>query len=134
MVCIYCGGKTRVNNSRHQKKSNQVWRRRECLECESIITTQEQIEPTTSLLFVKSTNKTEPFSRDILLFSVYDSLKHRKTAMRDATALTNTIWSKILKHINNASIKRESVIKETTKVLSRFDKASAVQYSAYHPL
>lgn len=133
MKCIYCSGKTGVINSRLQLKQNQVWRRRQCHKCKAIFTTQESVTGEQSLTVQKG-NDYEPFSRDKLLLSVYDSLRHRKTALSDATSLTGTVWSQLLPHIKNASIKREDIVGSTFKVLSRFDKAAATHYLAYHPL
>lgn len=132
MVCIYCGGETRVTNSRLQKKANQVWRRRVCQSCQGVFTTHEVVSTDQSLLF-QSASASEPFSRDILLLSVYDSLRHRKTALQDASALTATIWSKLLPQIQNATIKRSDVVQTTTDTLKRFDKSAATHYAAFHP-
>ena len=88
---------------------------------------------TGSLVVRKSTHVT-PFSRDILFTSLYDSLRHRKTAINDATALTVTVIAKLLGQIHSAEIDRDAIATETKAVLQRFDKAAAVHYAAYHPL
>jgi transcriptional regulator NrdR family protein len=79
------------------------------------------------------TNKgSAAFSRDKLLISIYESLKHRKTALTDATALTNTIWGKLQLLIDNATLLREQVIEVTATTLEHFDEAAAVHYRAFH--
>src|SRR5690349_12838458 len=95
MVCHYCGSETNVTNSRHQKRSNRVWRRRHCQGCGTIFTTEESIDYQASVSFKTPSGALAPFQRDILFVAVLDSLRHRKTATSDATALTDTI----LKHL-----------------------------------
>ena len=134
MNCIYCGGKTQIINSRGQKKLNQTWRRHKCTDCQGVFTSVEAIYLPTSLLFQRGPRLTEPFQRDILFTSVYESCKHRKDTTKAATALTATILSKLLNEVQNASLERQQVISVTKEVLKHFDKAAAVQYQAYHPL
>jgi transcriptional regulator NrdR family protein len=64
---------------------------------------------------------------------VYESLKHRKTALEDATGLVATIISLLLQD-QSAEIDRTTVIKTTHMVLKRFDTPAYTHYSAYHPL
>lgn len=133
MVCIYCGSDTQVVNSRHQKRVNQVWRRRKCAACGAIFSTTEGAN-TSQALSVQKSNGLEPFSRDMLFISVYDSLRHRKTAQADATALTNTIISTLTPLADNAVIDRDVITTVTTTVLQRFDKPAATSYRAFHPV
>jgi transcriptional repressor NrdR len=133
MVCVYCGSTTRTVNSRHQKRLNQVWRRRRCTECGAIFTTLEAVD-TNLALGLRSGTHFEPFSRDKLLLSVHDSLKHRKTALEDALALTGTIMSRLYPHVQDASLSREILIKTALDVLTHFDKAAATHYQAFHPI
>lgn len=133
MVCIYCSGKTEVTNSRPQRRSNQVWRRRHCLECGNIFTTIEASDLTTSLL-VRNKGNLEPFQRDKLLLSVYECLRHRNDAIESATALTMTISSRLLDMIKEATVSRDDIVSSTLGVLKNFDHAAFVQYEAYHPI
>lgn len=133
MVCIYCSGPTSVVNSRFQKKLNQIWRRRSCGECGAIFTTEERPLTDNSLLVVDR-SRSEPFSREILFLSLYASLKHRKTAITDAVAVTDTVWSKLLPQIEGASLQRTDIVQASASVLRRFDKAAAMSYQAFHPI
>lgn len=133
MVCIYCGSDTSVTNSRHQKRQNQVWRRRYCASCSSTFTTLEKTDLFTALS-VADKNHYKPFLRDKLFLSLYDSLKHRKTALNDATALTDTIISKLMLCIKDGRVENSMIAKTALDVLNRFDKAAATSYAAYHPL
>lgn len=65
--------------------------------------------------------------------SVYDSLKHRKTALNDATALTDTIISKLYAHVDTGRLQSRQIINVAHNVLKRFNKAAAIYYEAYHP-
>jgi transcriptional regulator NrdR family protein len=89
MVCVYCGSETKVTNSRHQKRTNQVWRRRQCLKCTALFTTEEKTDHT-SLWKVKKNNEETlvAFSRDKLFLSIYKSCEHRLNALADAASLT----------------------------------------------
>ncbi len=134
MVCIYCGSKTNVVNSRGQTRLKQVWRRRKCPNCKNIITTIERINFSSSLLVSTKTGKVEEFLKEKLLLSIYDSLGHRKDAINDAVAITDTIMSNILKSLKTPLIDRSTLINTSVKVLTKFDKPAAVHYKAYYPV
>lgn len=76
----------------------------------------------------------EPFSRDTLFISVYDSLKHRKTALEDASSLTDTVINLCLPKIRNATLERGVLIQQATQTLERFDTVAATHYAAFHPI
>lgn len=133
MVCIYCHGKTRVINSRPQQRANSTWRRRSCSQCGSVFTSIETVDLRGSIV-LKRAGSVEPFSRDNLLLSVYDSLRHRKTALSDAEGLTNTILSRVYKQLTNATVERDYLVSVTQSVLNRFDKVAATYYLAFHPM
>lgn len=133
MVCIYCGSDTKVTNSRHQKRLNHVWRRRKCIFCKAVFTTTETAD-SVSALRINFNGRMEPFLRDNLLISVYDSLKHRKSALTDATGLTATIVSNVYDLTDNGVVDREAVVTVTLAILERFDPVAATHYRAFHPL
>ncbi len=132
MVCYYCGHTTDVTNSRLQKRSNRVWRRRACRECKTTVTTLETLDYTTSLALRQPTGRLEPFSRDNLFLSVWESLRHRKTALRDATTLTENILAKLPECMNNNAIERARLVTLVGLVLQRFDPVAGTHYTAYH--
>lgn len=135
MVCIYCTSPTEVVNSRHQRRTNTIWRRRRCSSCQSVFTTREEIDYRGALVFKNSERDLQPFSRDKLLMSIYESCRHRATVAQDAPALTQTILSNILRTSRSRGvIERDALIKAVIEVLERFDKAAATIYSAYHRL
>jgi transcriptional regulator NrdR family protein len=110
-----------------------VWRRRKCVNCGAIFSTLEGVN-ISQALSVQKKNGLEPFSRDTLLITVYDSLRHRKTALQDATALTSTIISTLTPLADNAVIDRDVIVTVTGTILQRFDKPAATHYQAFHPL
>jgi len=134
MVCIYCGSKTQVTNSRNQKRLKQVWRRRKCTKCSNLFTTIEKINFSNTLVIANNKGKVEDFLKEKLLFSIYDSLGHRVNAIGDAAAITDTIMSNVLKTLKTPVIDRDSLINISYAVLKKFDKSAAVHYLAYYPI
>ena len=133
MVCIYCGAKTQVINSRLQKRQNHIWRRRQCNDCSAVFTTSE-IPDYFLGLAVKHKTNVQAFSRDKLFLSIHDSLKHRKSAHADATGLTDTIISKLYPLISQGGLKSTDISTCVISILRNFDKPAATHYLAYHPL
>ncbi len=133
MVCIYCGAKTRVNNSRHQSRANYIWRRRECPECGSIFTTEERTE-LSGVLMVRSSGKLQPFNRDNLFLSIYESCRHRPNALSEAGPLTQTVINSLAARHSEGELERSKIVEATALVLKRFDKVAATLYVAYHRL
>jgi transcriptional repressor NrdR len=126
MVCIYCGGDTQVTNSRLQKRANTVWRRRKCLECGAIWTSLEAPEARSAFRVIKNESMHE-FSPETLMISLYEALRHRKTAVTDAAALTHTVLSELYKK-RVAALSTADIKKTAHAVLSRFDKTAAAVY------
>lgn len=133
MVCIYCQSETRVVNSRPQKRVNKIWRRRTCTVCGTTFTSLEAVD-LTGTVRVRTRDALEPFQRDKLLLTVHDSVRHRKTAYSDATGLTDTIISKLLPAMADATVDRAIIVITTIEVLKRFDKVAATHYQAFHPV
>lgn len=132
MVCIYCGSETKVTNSRHKKKTNETWRRRECLNCQAVFTTLELTDLGGSLSVKDKKGHLEPFERDKLWLSIMSACGHRKDASQAASSLTATVISQLLPQINQATLSKEEIVETVAQVLKRFDKAANVSYLAYH--
>jgi transcriptional regulator NrdR family protein len=156
MVCIYCGGKTQVTNSRHQVRLNRNWRRRECYACQAVFTTEEAAELGTSLVVKRAEGHTQTaqpqraghpstpkapagthsplqaFSRDKLFVSILRAVGHRTQPLEDAGALTATVVAKLVQNTTTAVVSPVDIIATTLATLQTFDTASAVQYRAYH--
>ncbi len=134
MVCTYCGGKTHVINSRHQLKSNQVWRRRQCRSCTATFTSQETVYYALAWV-VHAHGDLKPFSRDKLFLSLYVACEHRKTALSDAQGLTETVINKLPKHImkdTDGTLFYDDIARLAHVALTRFDRAAAIRYYSLH--
>jgi transcriptional regulator NrdR family protein len=132
MVCLTCGSKTQISNSRWQKRNNHVWRRRHCLNCGSIFTTVEAAQYEAAWAVLNKKARLEPFSRDKLLLSLYKSCGHRKTALSDAAGLADTIIRRMSDQVSNGQIDTASIERVALIALNRFDKAAVVYYRAHH--
>lgn len=130
MLCIFCGSKTLVFNSRHQKKTNTTWRRRQCLNCAQTTTTTETIDLSKALLVADSQGRTTKFSSDSLFLSIYECCKHRVNPVEDARGLTDTVTAKLMKKLLDSTTTTATIVKTTTETLNRFDKVAGVQYKA----
>jgi transcriptional repressor NrdR len=132
MVCVYCNGATHVINSRAQKRNNRVWRRRQCLECKRVFSTEESVQYENVWLVMDASGGYSPFSPDKLQLSLYRSCQHRKTALNDAVALSNTITQKLQPKFKDGLINSQTIAQVSQVALNRFDRAASVNYSAYH--
>lgn len=132
MVCIYCGSKTQVTNSRLQKRLNHTWRRRECTKCHAVFTTEETVDLGTSVVVRHPQGSVQPFSRDKLFASILRAVGHRKKPIEDAGALTATIIAKLAHSNTKPSMEAPIIAAAALETLRRFDTAAAVQYQAYH--
>jgi len=132
MVCIYCGAATRVTNSRHRKQTAQVWRRRVCTSCGAVFTSIEAVDYPKSLALEMPDQSLRPFIKEKLFLSIHKCCEHRKSAVDDAAALTDTIIAKIVRTGTQSVIPAHQVAKLVHDTLSNFDAASAVQFAAYH--
>lgn len=133
MVCIYCGSATQVINSRHQKRLNQVWRRRRCVRCGAVFTSHEAVDLGATLRVSQESGSLAPFDQTALLISIYECCRHRATAIADASALLQTILGQLRPHITDGIIKRSAIAATSYEVLKRFDIPAATMYKAYHP-
>ena len=135
MVCIYCGSDTRVKNSRLQRRSNTVWRRHLCVQCGAVFTSLEHLAYDRSLGIIDGASHIVPFARDVLYLSIYESCRHREAAATDASALTDTILSKLIPaKVAGGLLQRADIVRIASETLRRYDRAALVQYQAFHPL
>lgn len=134
MVCIYCSGPTQVTNTRPQKKRNQIWRRRLCLKCQAIFTSIETAHIEQSWLVKQATGKLSPFLPDKLYLSIFNSLKHRESAIIDARNISDTVIAMLLNRVEDGIINYKTIADITKVSLNRFDKVASIQYQAFHQL
>lgn len=133
MVCIYCGSPTQVTNSRRQRRSNNIWRRRTCTKCGAVFTTNEAADLTATFMVQDSQggHKSQQLMRDKLFLSIYRSCEHRPTALADAASLTSTVISTVIQGQFGALIPKQRLTTVTYDTLKRFDPTAAVFYRAY---
>jgi hypothetical protein len=74
------------------------------------------------------------FSRDALFLSIYESCRHRKDAINDASAITSNIVGRLSGFSATGEILRNELIDIAQEVLSRFDLTAASVYRGLHPL
>lgn len=129
MFCPYCESDTKVTNSRPSKRFPEVWRRRQCKSCAGLWTTREYIDLSTSHRVRTRHKVMQAFSRDVLFLSIIDSLSHRKDRISDATALTDTVLTRVLAQ-NAIVIETTAIINVTYDVLLHFDQTAAAVYRA----
>jgi len=77
-------------------------------------------------------NSLQAFSRENLFISVYESCKHRKTALGDATALTDTIIMALLRKSGSGIVPTTNIRATAQDTLIKFDPIAATYYSAYY--
>lgn len=130
MVCIYCGAKTKITNSRSQAKAVRTWRRHACNQCRAIITTFEDVDMGQSHRVMKRAGILEAFSEAKLFVSVFRSLDHRKSAPDDARVLTRTVMDQLLAQ-KQALIESKTISTVVATILKRFDSAAAVRYQSF---
>jgi len=133
MNCLYCSSKTKVTNSRKRADGTQTWRRRTCTECQNIWTTHEYTDLSKSHTVQDAQKHLEPLSRDRVFVAIMNSLQHRKTALEDATYLTDTILSRIVA-LKTSQIRSADIRDICQDVLKKFDPTAAAVYSAKHSL
>ncbi len=66
--------------------------------------------------------------------SLYESMKHRSTALDDADGLTQTVIAKLRDRIDSGLVAKHHIIEIALVVLGRFDTTASAVYKAYHPL
>ena len=130
MRCPYCKNDSQVVNSRLQKRSNSVWRRRKCVECSAKWTSSERIEATLAYRVEKG-DKLHSFTPEILLISLYEACRHRKAAAIDANYVFSTVMQK-LQAKNQAVLPTKVISKTCYDILRRYDTAAAAVYKATH--
>jgi transcriptional regulator NrdR family protein len=128
MVCINCGNETKVFNSRLNKKTNSVWRRRRCLSCSSSFTTKERPNLSGSLIIEATDGSISQFSRDKLYLSIFQCLEHNYDAVDKATTLTETVIGKLTSYISFGYVSSSDIRHIVQVALSRYDNLASIKY------
>lgn len=131
MVCVYCGHKTKVINSRRQLRNNRVWRRRSCPQCGAVFTTGEGADLALTHMVV-TPRGLKPFKTEKLYSEVLLALQDLHEPYSEAQELTSTIIARLLKE-GSEVIEPRLISKVTAEVLKRFSRQAWLRYSAEHP-
>jgi transcriptional repressor NrdR len=121
-----------VVNSRPQRRSNQVWRRRQCQECGATFTTEERPQYGLVWQVRGPASALRPFSRPKLFLSLYKSCEHRGSALSDAESLTETVIARLSPLVQDGTLDRRDIRRVIMVALNRFDKTASVHYQAFH--
>jgi transcriptional regulator NrdR family protein len=121
-----------VLNSRLQKRSNRVWRRRKCLKCQTTFTTEESALYEALWLVEGPLGSLKAFSRDKLLLSLYNSCQHRSKALEDSSDIADTIIKRLSGGVKDGRINASAIRQVVLVALSRFDKSASTHYLAFH--
>jgi transcriptional repressor NrdR len=133
MVCAYCGGGTEVVNSRHQKRNNQVWRRRRCLICGGVFTTHEAADLSRVLMVEDQNGVPRPFLPDLLHAELLLAMQDRKDRYVASREVLGTIVRQLVRSPSHPLFQPTEISKTTAKVLKRFDQRTHLRYVAEHP-
>lgn len=132
MECIYCGHDTKVVNSRPKKADKQVWRRRQCLSCHAITTSNEFYPLEDALRVEKKNGSFQPFYRDKIFLSVFKATDHLPNNTLIAHDLTATVLRHIIKQTPlDVVVSSQTIAKEISRVLKRYNAAAAVRYLSF---
>ena len=119
-------------NSRGQKRSNQVWRRRRCLSCKAVFTSHEAIDYSSALL-VSRPKGTEPFIEDLLYNDILKALKGRRDRLSAAREVTSTVIKALLKQPEKPLYEPQKISRLAGGVLSRLDRQAYLRFVSEHP-
>ena len=131
MVCPYCSHKTKVTNSRFQKRSNQTWRRRECLNCHAVFTTHEEIELNSTFSVMTPDNDIMPFVKERLFSSILFACEGLHDPYGTATELTATVVNE-LRTKGGAMLSNNDIAQTSGKILRRFNAKAFLKYVSQH--
>jgi transcriptional repressor NrdR len=132
MRCLYCFADTEVTNSRLQRRSNNVWRRRQCKACRAVFTTHEAIDLSSAMSVAKNGHK-EPFKTDLLFTELLLALQDRKKCYDDAREATHTIIQKLLKLPSKPLFEAHQISRVTADVLLKLDHRAYLRFVSEHP-
>ncbi len=133
MLCINCfHNGTRVANSRQHKNNPTVWRRRRCLDCNTVWTTYERADLDDTKV-INHDRQTAPFNIGKLTISISRSFHHDKHgADFYSYPLAQTVQEELVKR--NTQLSTDDIAITAHQILQRFDPVAAIQYAAQHDL
>ncbi len=131
MICIKCSSETKVTNSRPHKKTPTVWRRRQCLSCGTVFSTNEVVADDSYAFRVQGPNGMTNFSLPRLMLSIATCLTHRPSPASgdEAYWLSQTVAQQVQASATDVIVVH-SLAEMTYHALSNFDATAGIQYGA----
>lgn len=134
MICPFClHKKTEIYNSRTAHHGTKVWRRRQCLTCKGVFTTEESFDPT-SVWKVEKANKLAPYSRSRLVLSIIRACDHRKNIEARVFYLAQIVEERLLPLASQKKLTLTAldIFTVTAEVVKTFDATAYLKYLSYH--
>lgn len=128
MVCPYCGVKTRVVNSRPQRRRYQVWRRRGCDGCRAVTTSYERLAPESVVSVRLADGKRLPLTEIAIGGPIWAALAD-DTEAEAAAALTQTCLAKVFDR-RQAEISQQQLELIIYQTLRPYSRRAALRYLA----
>lgn len=130
MKCPFCGGESRVIESRPASDEEAVRRRRECLACGRRFTTMERVE-VPPLIVVKKDGRRERFSRDKLLTGVLKACEKRPVPMEVIEKLADDI-ERDLRSSLDQEVPTSVIGERVMEALRRIDGVAYVRFASVY--
>ncbi|TXG78199.1 hypothetical protein E6P97_00130 [Patescibacteria group bacterium] len=100
----------------------------------AIFSSIERVDLSKSIIVRHTSGALTALLRDRIFIDVHEAVRHRKTALSDAGALTDTIISGIIA-VSDAGETNTQHIKEIiAQTLAAFDHVAATHYTAFYPV
>ena len=128
MKCPYCGGKTKVVDSRSAGEG--IRRRRECLVCGQRFTTYERVAPI-RLVVVKADGRREEFDRDKLLSGVSKACTKRPISIEAIEELVSGIEGTLYSR-GEREVESRAVGEMVMERLRRLDDVAYVRFASVY--
>lgn len=128
MVCPYCRVKTRVVNSRPQRRRYQVWRRRQCPGCQATTTSYERLAPESVVSVRLAGGRRLPLAEIAVGGPIYAALGADSEA-EAAAALTQTCLAKVFDR-QQAEISQQQLELIIYQTLRPYSRRAALRYLA----
>lgn len=132
MKCPICGSTAlKTTNSRSTRSQTQTWRRKECKNCQSTITTYEK--PDMAWLSIKDPAKAiqTPYKRFLLSKSILDAFDIENTTEIDVDAVIDSIEIRLI-NSKKTTIDKQEMIATVLKTLKPISINAYMRYLAGH--
>lgn len=130
MKCPYCGGESKVLESRHAEEGLAIRRRRECLQCGRRFNTMETVE-VGPLVVVKKDGRREAFDRNKVLAGVLRACEKRPVATEDCERLVAEV-ERELRNTLEREVPSRRIGELVMEHLRRLDGVAYVRFASVY--